>query len=91
MALMFLAAMMMAQAPSVAPPVAQPAVKVKKQKAPQICEDIELTGSRAKRHVCHDANVDAGTLLGVSHSLYGKGTSDNPGGESAPSSSMTPG
>ena len=82
MALMFLAAMMMAQAPSVASSVTQPTVKVKKQKVPQICEDIELTGSRAKRHVCHDANVDAGTLLGVSHSIGGKGRIDQQDGQS---------
>lgn len=90
MALMFLAAMMMAQAPAAAQPgPAQPAVK--KHKPPQICEDIEITGSRSKRHVCHDAGVDADLLPGVSHSLYGKGKIDNTSGATAPASAMPPG
>lgn len=92
MAVMFVAALMMAQAPAtVQPATAPPAAKVKKQKSRQICEDVQLTGSRAPRHICHDVNVDAGTLLGVSHSLYGKGTVDSPGGTEAPGSSIPPG
>ena len=77
MPMMLLAAMMMAQAPAAAPAAAVQPLKVKKHKAPQICEDIEITGSRSKRHVCHDADVDAGALVGVSHSMAGKGTSQS--------------
>jgi len=64
MSLMFLAAMMMAQAPAGAAPqpatAAQPAAK--KQKPKQVCEYIEVTGSRSKRRVCRDAdgNLDLG-------------------------------
>lgn len=92
MGVMFLAAMIMAQAPSAAQPaLALPSIKVKKQKAPQICEDVELTGSRAKRHVCHDANVDTGTLLGVSHSFAGKGSMSTGNGGPANTGTGGPG
>lgn len=83
MALMFLAAMMMAQAPAAAQPAPAQPPAVKKHKPTQVCEDIEITGSRAKRHICHDADVDAGTLEGVSHSFDGKGRSANENGGSA--------
>jgi len=53
--MMFLAAVMMAQAPAVAPPVVAQAPVAKKQKRAQVCEYVELTGSRSKRRVCRDA------------------------------------
>jgi hypothetical protein len=91
MSMLLLAAMMMGQAPAAAQPapVQQQAAKAKPQ---QICEYIEVTGSRSKRRVCHDVNgsVDL-NAYGVSNSLFGKGkvvpqnggpvgTADNGGG-----------
>lgn len=71
MSILLFAAMAMAQAPTTAPPV-QPPVKVKKQKPKQICEYLEITGSRQKQRVCRDAegNLDLGP--GVSNSAFGK-------------------
>jgi hypothetical protein len=62
MSLMFLAAMMMAQAPADAQPAPAQAPMTKKQKPKQVCEMIEVTGSRSKRRVCRDAdgNLDLG-------------------------------
>jgi hypothetical protein len=71
-----------AQTPIAAQTAVAQAPAAKKHKAEQICEDIQLTGSRSKRHICHDANVDAGTLLGVSHSIGGKGKIDQQDGQS---------
>jgi hypothetical protein len=90
MSMMFLAAMMMAQAPAAvppAPPAAPVAPVAKKQKPAQICELIEITGSRSKRRVCRDAsgNLDLGP--GVSNSGYGKTRID----QSSPSAGPTPG
>lgn len=58
MSLMIVAAMMMAQAPAAAEPVAPAVPAAKKQKSRQVCESIEVTGSRSKRRVCRDANGD---------------------------------
>ena len=77
MSLMILAAMMMAQAPSAAEPAvtsAAPAATaaVKKQKTKQVCEYVEVTGSRSKRRVCRD---DSGSLdlgPGVHSGSYGQ-------------------
>jgi hypothetical protein len=72
MSMMFLAAMMMAEAPAAAQP-AQPAQPVAaKPKPKQVCEYLEITGSRAKRRVCRDAdgNLDLGP--GISNSAFGK-------------------
>jgi hypothetical protein len=71
--MMFLAAMMMAQAPAAATQPAQPAQPATvKAKPKQVCEYLEITGSRAKRRVCRDAdgNLDLGP--GVSNSAFGK-------------------
>lgn len=57
------------------------------QKKPkQICELIEITGSRSKRRVCRDAegNLDLGP--GVSSSLGGKGATTQQNQGSTPSS-----
>jgi hypothetical protein len=87
MSMMFLAAMMMAQAPAAVPPAPPAAPVAKKQKPAQICELIEITGSRSKRRVCRDAsgNLDLGP--GVSNSGYGKTRID----QSSPSAGPTPG
>ena len=89
MSLMFVAAMMMAQAPAAAQPAPAPAPAAKKQKPPQICEYIEITGSRSKRRVCRDdtGNLDLGP--GVSNSAFGKGTLQQQSG--APSAMGGPG
>ena len=70
--MLFLAAMMMAETPAAVQPAAPVAPAAKKQKPAQVCEYIEITGSRSKRRVCRDAsgNLDLGP--GVSNSGYGK-------------------
>jgi hypothetical protein len=74
MALMFLAAMMMAEAPASAQPqsAGAQAPVAKQQKPKQICEYIEVTGSRSKRRVCRDdeGNLDLGP--GVRSGSYGQ-------------------
>ena len=87
MSLMILAAMMKAQAPAEAVPQ-QPATQqrpaAKKEKPKQICEMVEVTGSRSKRRVCRDesGNLDLGP--GVHSGSYGQDsdsqTSSTPGG-----------
>ena len=86
MSLMILAAMMMAQAPAQAqlpqPATAQqPAVKKKKPK--QICEEMEITGSRSPRRVCRDAdgNLDLGPgITSGSFDKANQSSSGNPAG-----------
>jgi hypothetical protein len=74
MSLILLAAMM-AQAPAAVEPVA-PAVPTastaKKEKPKQICELIEITGSRAKRRVCRDADGDLDLGPGVQSGSFGQ-------------------
>lgn len=66
MFLILLAAQVAAQAP-----VVQPAPKAAKPK--QVCEMVDLTGSRSKRRICHNVNDSADlTGYGVSNSGYGK-------------------
>ena len=55
--MMFLTAMMMAQAPAAVPPAVDPAPAAKKQKRAQVCEYVELAGSRSTRRVCRDLEV----------------------------------
>jgi hypothetical protein len=76
MSMMFLAAMMMAQAPAAVPP--QPASEAK-PKPKQVCEYIEITGSRSKRRVCRDENGQLDLGPGVSDSAYGKTRINEPG------------
>ena len=85
MSLMLLAAMMMAQAPIAAEAApAPPAQAAKKQKPAQVCEYIEITGSRSKRRVCRDVNGDLDLGPGVSNSAFGKGTLRQESGAPAP-------
>jgi hypothetical protein len=87
MSMMFLAAMVMGQAavppqsPAMQQPVASQQPSMKKQKPKQVCESIEVTGSRSKRRVCHEegGNVDL-AAYGVSGSMAGKGHSDTTSG-----------
>jgi hypothetical protein len=71
MSLMFVAAMMMAQAPAAVQPAPAPQT-AKKQKAPQVCEYIELTGSRSKRRVCRDVNGDLDLGPGIRSGSVGQ-------------------
>jgi hypothetical protein len=79
MSMLFLAAMMMAQTPAAVPPAAPVVPAAKKQKPAQICEYIEITGSRSKRRVCRDdtGHLDLGP--GVSNSAFGKTRANQPG------------
>jgi|1186.fasta_scaffold01331_1 hypothetical protein len=86
MSLMIVAAMMMAQAPAAAQPVATAAPAAKKQKPAQVCEYIELTGSRSKRRVCRDANGDLDLGPGIR-----SGSVDNQSKIQDSSTSATPG
>ena len=62
MSLLFVATLMMAQAPATALPGSAQPTAAKKQKSSQVCEYVEVTGSRSKRRVCRDAsgNLDLG-------------------------------
>ena len=89
MSLMILAAMMMAQAPAAAEPtsapqtIPAPATAAKKQKPKQICESIEVTGSRSKRRVCRDDNGNLDLGPGIHSGSFGQ--------DSGTQSSSTPG
>lgn len=61
-----------------APAQAVPA-PVKKAKPKQICETIEVTGSRSPKRVCHDERTEVVILPGVSNSGYGKAQIQNGG------------
>ena len=64
MSMVFLAAMMMAQVPAAVQPE-QP-VTIKK-KPRQVCEMIEVTGSRARKRVCRDESGRLDLGPGVSN------------------------
>ena len=77
MSMLFLAAMMMAQVPAAVQPE-QP-VTIKK-KPRQVCEMIEVTGSRARKRVCRDENgrLDLGpgvSSMGVQGKIQQQGGS----------------
>ena len=80
MALMFLVAMMMAQAPVAAQPqsAGAQAPVAKQEKPKQVCEYIEVTGSRSKRRVCRDAEGYLDLDPGISNSAFGKDRSTQP-------------
>jgi hypothetical protein len=78
MSILLLAAMMMGQAPAAAQPAASPAPVAKKQKPQQVCEMMEITGSRGRERVCHDVGTAANLAqFGVSDSAFGKGSIRN--------------
>jgi hypothetical protein len=77
----FLAAMLLAAQPTIPAQTAVPASQ--KKKPQQVCEMIEITGSRSKRRVCHDVNGDLDLGPGVSGSLGGKGRVDQPAGQAS--------
>jgi hypothetical protein len=84
MSLIFLAAMMMAEAPSATQPqpatAQQPAAK--KAKPKQVCEYMELTGSRSPRRVCRDVNGNVDPQPGIQSGSFDKAQSSSaiPGG-----------
>lgn len=88
MSLMFLVAMMMAQEPAAAQPqpVAAQQPAAKKAKPKQVCEYMELTGSRSPRRVCHDVSGDAEPQPGIQSGAYDStagahsSSGGNPGG-----------
>lgn len=86
MSLMIVTALMMAQAPAAVQPAVPQPQATKKVKPKQICEELEITGSRAKRQVCHNADSNADlSAYGVSDSAYGKAKVDGYGtGSTAP-------
>lgn len=55
-----------------------------KKKPQQICEMIEITGSRSKKRVCRDAEGDLDLGPGVSSSLGGKSGATQAGQTTAP-------
>ena len=71
MSILILAAMMMAQAPSaVQPPPEQP-VKVKKHKPKQVCETVDVTGTRVPQRICRNADDAPPTDGDVTDSTFG--------------------
>lgn len=89
MSLMIVSALLLAQAPAAVQPA--PVQKVKKAKPPQICEMMEITGSRAKQRVCRDAEGTLDLGPGISNSLAGKGRIDSQNGGAAATGSSGPG
>ena len=55
-----------------------------KQKPKQVCEYIEITGSRAKQRVCRDEGGHLDLGPGVSDSAFGKGTLKQMEGQATP-------
>jgi hypothetical protein len=76
MSMLIVAAMMMAQAPAAVQPE-QPVTVKKKPK--QVCELMEVTGSRSKKRVCRDASGQLDLGPGVSNSAFGKTKSNQQG------------
>jgi hypothetical protein len=78
--LLLLAALLAAQTPpATQPPVVVTGDQAKPKKPKQLCQMMEITGSRARHRVCHDANGYFDPVPGVSN--YGgsrfKETHDN--------------
>ena len=76
MAFALIVGLMLAQAPAaVQPQAAQPPAPVK-TKPKQICESIEITGSRARRRVCRDQfgelQLDPGIANGAPNSAMAR-------------------
>jgi hypothetical protein len=68
MSLLIVVGLMMAQAPAAAQ---LPAVEVKKPQ--KVCKSVQITGSRARKKVCSDADGKFDLGPGVSDSGMGKG------------------
>jgi hypothetical protein len=82
----FLAAMLLAGQSATPADTTAPAAQ--KKKPQQVCEMMEITGSRSKKRVCRNVNGDLDLGPGVSSSLGGKasggqsnGQASSPGGQ----------
>jgi hypothetical protein len=75
MPMMFIAALMMAQAPTAVSPTAPvPPIEVKAKKKPkQNCQFMEVTGSRTRQRVCHDQFGELDLGPGVSNAAPNPG------------------
>jgi hypothetical protein len=72
MSLLLAALLLAAPDPAVAATdAAQQPVTVKREPQ-QVCEYIEITGSRTRKRVCHNADGEADLMPGVSNSLGAK-------------------
>lgn len=67
--MMLLAAAMLAQAPA----VAQPAQTAAKKKPAQVCEMVEVIGSRRPLKVCHDKDAPAQADAAVNDAMPNPG------------------
>lgn len=83
MSILIFVAALAAQSSAAAQPVA-PAPAAKKVKARQVCESIEITGSRARQRVCRDESGHLDLGPGVSDSAFGKGTLKQMEGQATP-------
>jgi len=64
-------ALMMAQAPASTPPATNQPVKIKKQKPRQICETVEVTGTRVPKRICRNADDPEPMNQDISDGLFG--------------------
>jgi|GraSoiStandDraft_12_1057312.scaffolds.fasta_scaffold321289_2 hypothetical protein len=80
----FLAAMLLAGQPAIATESTAPAAH--KQKPKQVCEYMEITGSRARQRVCRDAEGNLNLPAGVSDNAFGKANLSQSGTGSSMSS-----
>jgi len=71
MSAFFVVALMMAQVPASVPPANGQPVKVKKQKPKQICQTVEVTGTRVPQRICRNADDPAPMNQDVSDGLFG--------------------
>jgi hypothetical protein len=71
MSMLFLAAMMMAQAPAAVQPEQPVTVKAKPK---QVCEMVEVTGSRSRKRVCRDVGGKLDLGPGVHNNVDTRGT-----------------
>ena len=83
MPMMFVAAMMMAQA------AAQPAPIIVNKKKDQVCEYVDVSGSRMRQKVCHDrgssaAGPDAEAAASNAGMFHAPPPTAAPGGVGAP-------
>jgi len=71
MSAMILALMMMAQSPAAVPPAAAPPVETKKRKPKQVCQTVEVTGSRVPQRICRNADDPPPMEQGLTDAFFG--------------------
>ena len=76
MTTLFSVVLMMAQVPATVPPAPDHPVKVKKQKPKQVCETVEVTGTRVPQRICHNADDPPPVEQDIRDSMVGLGTID---------------